>query len=44
MHMNLATPISQIPGIGPVYVKRLEKLNIFNVKDLLEAGGLEITT
>jgi len=36
MHMNLATPISQIPGIGPVYVKRLEKLNIFSVKDLLE--------
>ncbi|OGK49830.1 hypothetical protein A3A55_01945 [Candidatus Roizmanbacteria bacterium RIFCSPLOWO2_01_FULL_40_14] len=34
--MNLATPISQIPGIGPVYVKRLEKLNIFSVKDLLE--------
>src|SRR3989344_1028235 len=36
MHMNLSTPISQIPGIGPVYAKRLEKLNIFSVKDILE--------
>ncbi|MCR4263825.1 MAG: ATP-dependent DNA helicase RecG [Candidatus Roizmanbacteria bacterium] len=34
--MNLSTPISQVPGIGPVYAKRLEKLNIFSIKDLLE--------
>ncbi|MBI4136648.1 ATP-dependent DNA helicase RecG [Candidatus Roizmanbacteria bacterium] len=34
--MHLVTPISQVPGIGPVYVKRLEKLNIFTVQDLLE--------
>ncbi|MEA3355276.1 MAG: ATP-dependent DNA helicase RecG [Patescibacteria group bacterium] len=33
--LTLASPVNQVPFIGPTYVKRLEKLNIFIVKDLL---------
>ncbi len=33
--MNLATPIEKIPRIGLVYQKRLKKLGIKNVEDLL---------
>ncbi len=33
--MNLSTPISKVPRIGPVYQKRLEKINICSVGDLL---------
>lgn len=33
--MNLSTPIKQIPRIGPVYIKRLHKMGIQNVHDLL---------
>ena len=33
--MNLSTPIEEIPRIGPQYQKRLKKLGIKNVRDLL---------
>ncbi len=33
--MNLQTPIQQVPGIGPVYQKKLKKLGIKTVSDLL---------
>ena len=33
--MNLFSPIEEIPGIGPIYQKRLKKLGIKAVKDLL---------
>lgn len=33
--MNLATPIEEIRRIGPAYQKRLKKLEIKNVRDLL---------
>jgi ATP-dependent DNA helicase RecG len=33
--MDLTTPISKIPNIGPTYKKRLEKLNIATIGDLL---------
>ncbi len=33
--LTLDTQINQVPMVGPTYVKRLEKLNIFTVKDLL---------
>ncbi len=33
--MNFSTPISNIPNIGPVYQKRLERLKIKTVGDLL---------
>jgi ATP-dependent DNA helicase RecG len=33
--MNLQTPIQQIPRIGPVYQKRLKKLGIKTVNDLI---------
>jgi len=33
--MNLSTPIEGIPRIGPVYQKRLKKLGIKTVRDLL---------
>ncbi len=33
--MNLSTPIEKLPYIGPVYQKRLKKLGIKNVQDLL---------
>lgn len=33
--LSLSTPVSHLPMIGPVYAKRLEKLNIFTLKDLL---------
>ncbi|MDP2664997.1 MAG: ATP-dependent DNA helicase RecG [bacterium] len=34
-HMNLATSLSEVPRIGPVYQKRLKGLGIANVRDLL---------
>ena len=34
-HMNLSTPIEEIPRIGPAYQKRLKKLGIKTVRDLL---------
>ena len=33
--MNLNTPVSKIPFVGNMYARRLEKLNIFNVEELL---------
>lgn len=33
--MNLKTPLSGLPGFGPVYVSRLKKLFITNAKDLI---------
>ncbi|MBI2450393.1 MAG: ATP-dependent DNA helicase RecG [Candidatus Nealsonbacteria bacterium] len=33
--MNLTTPIGQIAGIGPVFQKKLKKLGIKNIQDLL---------
>lgn len=33
--MNLQTPIQQVPGIGPVYQRKLKKLGIKTVSDLL---------
>ena len=33
--MNLTTPLSQVPRIGPVYQKRLQNLGITQVRDLL---------
>ena len=33
--MNLFTPIEKIPGIGPVFQKKLKKLGIKTVNDLL---------
>jgi ATP-dependent DNA helicase RecG len=33
--MNLETPIEEIAGIGPVFQKRLKKLGIKNVQDLI---------
>ncbi len=33
--MNFSTPLSQVPRIGPVFQKRLQKLGITNVHDLL---------
>ena len=34
-HMNLSTPIEEIPRVGPQYQKRLKKLGIKTVRDLL---------
>ena len=34
-HMNLSTPVQQILRIGPVYQKKLKRLGIKNVGDLL---------
>ena len=34
-HMNLSTPIEEIPRIGPAYQKRLKKLGIKTIRDLL---------
>src|SRR3989338_6799190 len=33
--MNLSTPLSQVPRVGPVYQKRLQNLGITTVRDLL---------
>lgn len=33
--MNLTTPLSQVPRVGPVYQKRLQSLGIGTVRDLL---------
>ncbi len=33
--LNLETPIAQVPNIGPVYQKKLQKLGIKTVQDLL---------
>ena len=33
--MNLSTPIEEIPRIGPAYQKRLKKLGIKTIRDLL---------
>ncbi len=33
--MNLSTPILKVPSIGMIYAKRLEKLQITNVEELL---------
>jgi len=33
--MNLETPIGQLPLVGPIYIKRLKKLEIKTVGDLL---------
>lgn len=33
--MNLNTKVEELPGVGPIYVKRLEKIGITNVRDLL---------
>ncbi len=33
--MNLRTPISEIPFVGKIYAKRIEKLDLKNVEDLL---------
>lgn len=34
--MNLDEPVISLPLVGPSYAKKLEKLEIFSVKDLLE--------
>lgn len=31
----LETPIANVPGIGPIYAKKLERLEIFTVSDLI---------
>ena len=33
--MTLFTPIGKIPGIGPVYIKKLHKMGVKTVQDLL---------
>jgi ATP-dependent DNA helicase RecG len=33
--MNLSTSVSELPFVGPIYAKRLEKLEIKNIEDLL---------
>jgi len=33
--MNLKDPISRLPMVGPIYAKRLEKLRIATIEDLL---------
>lgn len=33
--MKLSDGVSNLPMVGPVYVKRLQKLNIFTIEDLL---------
>ncbi len=33
--MQLSTPIEKIPGIGPIYLKRLRKMGIKTTRDLL---------
>ncbi|GAG32103.1 unnamed protein product, partial [marine sediment metagenome] len=33
--MNLSTPIEQIPGIGPVFQKKLKRLGIKTINDVL---------
>jgi len=33
--MKLSDSVAQIPKVGPVYVKRLEKLGIYTIQDLL---------
>lgn len=33
--MNLTTPLSEVPRVGPVYQKRLQNLGITTVRDLL---------
>lgn len=33
--MNLDLPLSKLPGIGPFYARRLEKLELFTVEDLI---------
>ncbi|MEK7546847.1 MAG: ATP-dependent DNA helicase RecG [Patescibacteria group bacterium] len=35
MDLNLKTPLSEIKGIPPRFIKRLEKLKVFTIKDLL---------
>ena len=34
-HMNLSDSVAQIPKVGPVYVKRLERMGIKTINDLL---------
>ncbi|MBU0570114.1 DNA helicase RecG, partial [Patescibacteria group bacterium] len=34
-HMSLDSSVGKLPFVGPVYVRRLEKLNIETVEDLL---------
>ncbi|MBU1084871.1 MAG: ATP-dependent DNA helicase RecG [Candidatus Beckwithbacteria bacterium] len=33
--ITLVSPVNQIPFVGPTYLTRLHKLNIFSIKDLL---------
>lgn len=33
--MNLDSPVGSLPFVGPVYLKKLKKLNIFTIEDLL---------
>jgi ATP-dependent DNA helicase RecG len=33
--MNLNDPVTKIPGVGEAYAKRLEKLQIHSIQDLL---------
>ena len=33
--MNLRTPISQVPLVGPVYVRRLKALDVNSVEEML---------
>jgi len=33
--MNLDSPVGSLPFVGPVYVRKLKKLNIFTIEDLL---------
>ena len=33
--LTFATPVTKVPLVGPAYARRLEKLGIFTVKDLL---------
>ena len=33
--LNLDSPVEKIPLVGPTYIKRLERLNIFSINDLL---------
>lgn len=33
-HMNLSTPIGQLPRIGPIYQRKLKRLGVKTVKDL----------
>lgn len=35
MELNLSTPVTKLPNIGPIYQKRLKKLGVKTIQDLL---------